>query len=189
MGLNHNLAVYSYDVQNSYARTLQDIQASIAQPPSGLVERFLDPLTPHDVDRAAERVLANACPSSTLVSVAKELGNQGGIETLVIALGANNVLDVVIGLKYKWATSEAEHVHGRVWSPSFFRSDWDGLVSELRGIDAQHVIVATVPHVTIVPLLAAVGAPRAACGPTLGTSITTRTSGCAIVFGPASTPA
>ena len=80
-GFNHNLAVYSYDVQNSYTRTLQEIQASIAQAPSGLLARLLNPLTPHDVDRAAQRVLANAGPDSTLVSVAEILGQQGRIES------------------------------------------------------------------------------------------------------------
>lgn len=152
-GLNHNLAVYSYDVQTACTRTLAEIEAAIAKPPGG----FFHPLTPNDVDRAARRVLVNADPSMSLLAAASALGGQGGIETLVVALGSNNVLDVVIGLDYQWSTDEATRSHGRIWSPTLFDTDWGALVKQVREVDADHVILATVPHVTIVPLCAAVG--------------------------------
>ena len=63
----------------------------------------------------------------------------------------------MIGLDYEWSTDEASRGHGRVWSPTLFESDWGALVERLREIEADHVILATVPHVTIVPLCAAVG--------------------------------
>jgi len=150
----HNLAVYSYDVQTSYTRTLAQIESAIAETPKGWLH---PPITPHDVDRAARRVLATAQDDWTLLDAAHALGEDGGIETLVVALGANNVLDVVIGLNYGWATNEADRNHGQVWSPTFFDADWKGLINRVRAINAKHVIVATVPHVTIVPLFAAVG--------------------------------
>ncbi|HXQ61289.1 MAG TPA: hypothetical protein VN796_03085 [Acidimicrobiales bacterium] len=153
-GPNHNLAIYSYDVQTPYTKTLAQIESSIAQKPTGWLH---PPITPHDVDRAARRVLAMAQDDWTLLDAARALGDDGGIETLVVALGANNVLDVVIGLKYEWATGDADRVHGRVWSPTFFANDWKGLIDEVRAVNAKHVIVATVPHVTVVPLAAAVG--------------------------------
>jgi hypothetical protein len=152
-GMSDNLAVYSYDVQTAYTRTLGEIKASIAQHVPGLFH----PLTPHDVDRAARRVLVNADDNDTLLDVARRHGEDGGIETLVVALGSNNVLDVVIGLKYLWATGEQDRVHGRIWSPTFFAADWKGLVERVRTIKADHVILATVPHVTVVPIFAGVG--------------------------------
>lgn len=155
--LMHNLAVYSYDVQAAYARRLEDIEVAIAHP--SLKDR-LKPTTANDVDRAARRVLANADSYMTLTDVAEAHSNQGGIETLVVALGSNNVLDVVVGLDYAWATKEEEREHGHAWSPDFFAADWAGLVSKLRKIsmgNVHHVILATVPHVTIVPILAATG--------------------------------
>ncbi len=152
-GLNHNLAVYSYDILTACTRTLAQIEGAIAQPPHG----FFHPMVPNDVDRAARRVLVNATPSMSLLDAAGALGHEGGIETLVVALGSNNVLDVVIGLDYQWSTDEANRAHGRVWSPTLFASDWATLVKEIRQVDADHVILATVPHVTIVPLCAAVG--------------------------------
>jgi hypothetical protein len=153
-GLNHNLAVYSYDVASAYNRKLADIESAIAHP--GLLPR-LSPTTANDVDRAARRVLANADSYMSLMDAAEAHGNHGGIDTLVVALGANNVLDVVVGLKYLWATGDATRQHGHAWSPSFFAADWEPLVGKLRQIKANRVLVATVPHVTVVPILAAKG--------------------------------
>jgi hypothetical protein len=152
-GLNHNLAVYSYDIQTAYTRTLQEMDAAISQPPHG----FFHPTVPNDVDRAARRVLVHADPPMSLLDAAQKLGDEGGIETLVVALGSNNVLDVVIGLDYQWSTSDADRAHGRIWSPTLFAADWAELVQRVRRIKTAHVVVATVPHVTIVPLCAAVG--------------------------------
>ncbi len=152
-GLNHNLAVYSYDLQTACTRTVEQIEATIAEPPHG----FFHPLVPNDVDRAARRVLAHAERSMSLLDAAIALGRQGGIETLVVALGSNNVLDVVIGLSYQWSFDEATRAHGRIWSPNLFATDWEQLMELVRQVDADHVILATVPHVTIVPLCAAAG--------------------------------
>jgi hypothetical protein len=68
------------------------------------------------------------------------------------------VLDIVVNLQYLWATSDADRVHGHIWSPTLFRQDWSALVERVGQIDARHVILATVPHVTVVPLFAASGA-------------------------------
>jgi len=39
-----------------------------------------------------------------------------------------------------------------VWQPAHFAAEWDALVLELKRIDARHVIIATVPQVTIAPI-------------------------------------
>src|SRR5205085_2116179 len=152
-GRNHNLGVYSFDVADSWRRTLALVEKAIV-PPS---HEWLRLKVPNDVDRAARRVLVHADPAMGTLDVAKAHGDDGGIETLVVALGANNVLDVVIGLNYSWAENEDDRGKKTIWSPTFFKSDWDELVTRLRKIKAQHVIVATVPHVTIVPLFSGVG--------------------------------
>jgi hypothetical protein len=152
-GLNHNLAVYSYDIADSWLRTKSLIDRSIV-PPS---HKWLRLKIPHDVDRAARRVLVHADADMAALDVAAAHGRDGGIETLVVALGANNVLDVVIGMDLIWGTGEKDRGKATVWSPGFFASDWAELVRRLRQIDARHVIVATVPHVTIVPLFSGVG--------------------------------
>lgn len=156
-GLMHNLAVYSYDVQAAYTRNLELIEAAIA---SHSLKDLLKPTVPNDVDRAARRVFANADSLMTLVDIAQAHSEQGGIETLVVALGSNNVLDVVVGLNYLWATDEASRKHGRAWSPDFFAADWAPLIDKITNLstnNVNHVILATVPHVTIAPILAATG--------------------------------
>jgi hypothetical protein len=153
-GLNHNLSVYSYDVKTSYTRTLSQINAAIAENPKGFLH---PPITPHDVDRAARRVLAGAQEDWTLLDAGRALGDDGGIDTLVVELGANNVLDVVINLNYLWATSDVDRSHGHVWSPGLFAADWKGLTHAIEAIRAKRVILATVPHVTVVPLFSKVG--------------------------------
>jgi hypothetical protein len=151
-GLNHNLAVYSYDINDACTRTLGEIDDSIVAPSFEWLRMQID----NDVDRAARRVLANASPAMTLLDAAAHHA-ETGIENLVVALGANNVLGVVIDLKYRWAQGEASRGSGSAWSPTFFDHDWQALVARLEAIDAQRVLVATVPHVTVVPLFKAVG--------------------------------
>jgi hypothetical protein len=152
-GLNHNLAVYSYDIHDACTRTLAEITAGIVRRASSWLRVKVN----DDVDRAARRVLANAAPDMTLFDAANDHAANGGIENLVVALGANNVLGVVIDLDYTWVTDEASRGRGSVWSPTFFAHDWQQLVTRLEAIPAQRVILATVPHVTVVPLFKAVG--------------------------------
>ena len=85
-----------------------------------------------------------------------------GVETLVVVLGANNALGSVLSLSPAWtpadyATLSPEQrlearVGCNVWRPSAFAADWDLLVQRLRGVEARHVIIATVPSVTIAPI-------------------------------------
>jgi hypothetical protein len=44
-----------------------------------------------------------------------------------------------------------------VWRPSHFAADWALLVDKIRRVHAQHVILATVPAVTIAPIARGVG--------------------------------
>jgi len=67
----------------------------------------------------------------------------------------------VVGLKPSW--SKSTPVNGgtpayrdlgaksgfNVWDPDHFAAEWAELVDELAAIRARHVIIATVPHVTI----------------------------------------
>jgi hypothetical protein len=81
---------------------------------------------------------------------------------LVVMLGANNALGSVVGLGPCWTSddylslSPAERLAVKgsfnVWRPDHFAADWALLVEQLRRVDAHHVIVATVPAVTIAPI-------------------------------------
>jgi hypothetical protein len=92
------------------------------------------------------------------VAAAKQLGADGGIETLVVMIGANNALRTVINLDATWTDDTGDHrdsqKKGRftVWQPKHFKEDLDILVSHLDEIQAENVILSTVPHVTIPPI-------------------------------------
>ncbi|HWT95058.1 MAG TPA: hypothetical protein VN238_18825, partial [Solirubrobacteraceae bacterium] len=84
-------------------------------------------------------------------------GAGDGIETLTVLLGANNALKTVIELKVEWsrdgefADLEAKDAF-TVWRPDHFRAELAELVAQLKEVRARHVILGTVPHVTIAPI-------------------------------------
>src|SRR3954462_9637210 len=71
-GLNHNLSVYSYDINDACTRTLADIERAIVAPSLEWLRLKVN----DDVDRTARRVLANGTGDLTLVGAAKVHGEQ-----------------------------------------------------------------------------------------------------------------
>jgi hypothetical protein len=157
-GLMHNLAVFGYTVLDAQRHRLSDIRLDTG-PPSW---NWLRPFTPHADARAALRVFHDAPDDASLVDLVRAHADGGGIETLVIALGANNVLTTVIHREVVWSPDDlpsddpSQRGESASWSactPLRFQREWDLLMAALGEVDARHVLVLTVPHVTIVPLL------------------------------------
>lgn len=157
----HNLAQFGYDVLDALERTETTER-------KGLVA--------HDVS-AFFPVLANAGQYSSihvldqvhdtdgeplsLIDGAKHLGEDGGIETLVIALGANNALGAVEHLDVRWSGPGYDTMDGKdnytVWRPRHFAATYARLVEQVKDVNAQRVVLCTVPHVTIAPIARGVG--------------------------------
>ncbi|HEX3643271.1 MAG TPA: hypothetical protein VHV10_18455, partial [Ktedonobacteraceae bacterium] len=97
----------------------------------------------------------------TPVQAAKAHGTDGGIETLIIFIGANNALRTVVDLQVKWSDvgydDPARKGVYNVWRPSHFKAELQQLQTQIREVNAQHVIWCTVPHVTIVPFARGIG--------------------------------
>ncbi len=102
--IKHNLGVYGWDLRDALSKTTDWCQKRI-KPPD---DSFFAPMVQNANERAALRVL----PQSPLQNVgtlgaAEQLSQQGGtadgIETLLVLLGANNVLDSVVRLKVVWS--------------------------------------------------------------------------------------
>ena len=82
-------------------------------------------------------------------------------------LGANNALGAVVHLDVCWSSADyldltvderfAAAASFTVFRPSHFAAEWAELVQAIRTIRARHVIVATVPAVTIPPVTRGVG--------------------------------
>ena len=160
--INHNLAIYGWDLRDALSRTSKICANAIKTPK----DDFLKQIVENANDRAALRVLpppsADAPNGMTPIDAARSLGGDGGIETLIVFLGANNALASVVSLKVAWSEAPDyadlnKKSRFTVWAPDHFLSELDQLVAEIGKIDAQHVIWATVPHVTIAPVARGVG--------------------------------
>ena len=151
---------------NPHSRTLAAALAEIvlwlAEPVSRGVFGSLFPRVSHDNERAALRVLkGDGKASYTQLSAAKALAEQGGIETLVVGLGANNALRSIVSLKVAWSGDDFDCLKTKdqytVWRPEHFRQELRELEARVADLKARHVIWWSVPHVTIAPLAHGVG--------------------------------
>lgn len=158
-GINHNLAIYGWDVRDALDRTSAYCTKAIKTPK----DDFFDQIVEDANDRAALRVLPPLTDDRGLSSVdaAEQLGKDGGIETLIVFLGANNALGAVLSLNVAWSQAGASGKDYQlldkkgaftVWDPEHFAVEVAALARRVAAIDAKHVIWATVPHVTIAPI-------------------------------------
>jgi hypothetical protein len=161
----HNLAIYGWDLRDTLSLTATRVRSRIGRArddvwlPRQMVE--------DNNDRAALFVLETARRGNrrlTPLGAARVLGEEGtdvsgagpGIETLVVVLGSNNALQAVTRLEVAWSGAGYDDFARKgaytVWRPEHFAAEWRLLVAELRRVRARHVIVATVPAVTIAPI-------------------------------------
>lgn len=158
----HNMAVYGWDLLDPQLLTAPIVEARIAQPAK---ESLFVPVVAHNQDRAAWPILRRARKGDefgTVLDAAAGMATEEGIETLVIVLGSNNALGSVVKLIPSWTPpgyetkTPAERLELKkdfnVWRPAAFKADWDELVTAVDAVGAQHVLVATVPSVTIAPI-------------------------------------
>jgi hypothetical protein len=167
----HNLGVYGADVLDVLLLDADRIAKRLETEPRD--DPFAQ-IVEKDNDRAW-RVVLESCRAAdrtarTVIEAARAIGDEGlegggagpGIETLVVMLGANNALGAVVHLEARWTPAGYldQTPHRRldskgaynVWQPAHFAEEWEMLVKAVRSIKARHVIVATVPQVTIAPI-------------------------------------
>ena len=87
------------------------------------------------------------------------LASDGGIENLIVNLGANNALGTVTALGDPLLSGDdilSDPVKNRekynLWRPEHFDHFYAELVAGLESLNADRVFVANVPHVTIAPI-------------------------------------
>jgi hypothetical protein len=157
----HNTAVYGWDMLDALLDDEARTEKLLADRPR---DDFLRQLVENHAARAAWPVLHRAAqgdPQRTVLDSVADLADEG-VETLVVVLGSNNALGSVLSLLPAWTPAGyaemplTERLDARVgcnlWRPSAFAADWADLVARLRTIKAQHIVVATVPSVTIAPI-------------------------------------
>jgi hypothetical protein len=161
-GIMHNLAVSGFDINDLMTCTAETEQAAMLSakaPLLHLLARNAGPLMARYVLESARD--PDTGQALTPVEAAKALGEDGGIETLIIYIGANNALRTVLDLDVKWSEDgyddPARKSTYNVWRPSHFKAELQKLQALIREVNAQHVIWSTVPHVTIAPIARGIG--------------------------------
>jgi hypothetical protein len=154
-GIMHNLAVAGFDINDLMtctADTEKRAAESAKAPPLHLLARNAWPLMGQYVLESAR----DHGRALTPVEAAHALGEDGGIETLIIFIGSNNALRTVAELQVRWSGNDysdpAQKGKYTVWRPSHFTAELQRLQRHIRSVKAQHVIWCTVPHVTIAPI-------------------------------------
>jgi hypothetical protein len=149
----HNLGIYGWDVRDALSFTAQLAATNSASPTK---DSLAGALPEHDNDLAAASVLAPFGPAATAIGAAAAHGADGGIDTLVVALGSNNALRSVVDKNPIWSADGFDQIGQKsaynVWRPTHFASEYAALVTTITAITANRVILATVPHVTIPPV-------------------------------------
>jgi hypothetical protein len=160
-GIQHDLGIYAWDLRDVLARTARSCAAEIKKPHDDLILQIVENANA----RAAVRVLP--LPDEVggrdmgMLEAAEALGENGGIETLIVLLGANNALPSVVELKVVWSKPGYDDLERKkaftVWDPEHFELELSRVAARVRKIRAAHVIWGTVPHVTIAPIARGVG--------------------------------
>lgn len=162
-GHYHNLAVSGYQVQDAFLLTAGRCREIAADGSDDWVSQVVD----NAMYRTALRVLnpgqLEAGDDATQISRARELAADGGIENLIVFLGANNALGTVTSLTVTPSTDaelldpDPRRRPATLYSPEHFRAVLDELVANVEGIGADRVFWGTVPPVTIAPVTNGVG--------------------------------
>ena len=157
-----NLGIYGWDVRDclSYTAGLAATRLASASPHDDL----FGAVPSNNSDLAARSVLAAYGPSAAQIHAAAWLGANGGIDTLVVAHGANNALRAVVDKVVNWSDVGYDTIDGKagynVWRPTHFTLEYGRLVDAVRAISARRVVLATVPHVTVAPIANGVNPQR-----------------------------
>src|SRR3954454_6407184 len=167
--INHNLGIYGWDLRDALSRNADNAHEGLRTPDG----HHIVPLV-RNADRiSAGRVLDSARTPGGLpltpLEAAAALSREGteddpdgdGIETLIVLLGANNALGTVIGLRVHWSGPGYDDLQAKaaynVWQPAHFAAEWARVAAALRTVRARHVLIGTVPHVTIAPVARGIG--------------------------------
>ena len=148
----HNIGIYGWDLRDALS---YDAGRAATAASAETADDFGNIKPDNDNAIAASTVLAPFGPSATQIGAARWFGDNGGIDTLVVALGSNNALGAVVSKKVRWSGADFGDLVSKkqytVWRPTHFATEFGVLADALRAVPARQVILATVPHVTIAP--------------------------------------
>jgi lysophospholipase L1-like esterase len=156
--VHHNLAVWGFDVEDADTLTEALCRRFIPHPTDDVLRQVPE----FSMYRTARRTLnpsfRPAGEDLTQIEAARRIAQQqGGIEKLLFALGANNALGTVTHLKIEWSEEAdlfrfAHERRATLWTPQHFERVYRRVAEKVAQIGADEVYVANVPYVTIPPV-------------------------------------
>lgn len=175
----HNVSVRGFDISNSWQVTPSVCKAEVNASGKGRDDRF--GLVNESFHRTGYKVLASGATESENLSQLgwlKKHHKIEGVENVVLWLGANNALGTVLNLKINQTSPDGSaFLNGpesvtykerlekkwNLWHPEDFRKEYQVMMDKVVDImqDNPHdidykVFIATIPLVTICPLIKAV---------------------------------
>lgn len=176
-GSYHNVSVRGFDVSNSWQLAPKDCLEKIAISDKNGDNTF--GIVNESLHRTAYKVLGSGATgnSYTQLDWLEHHHQQQGIENVILWLGANNALGTVLDLKIKQTSPDGTAFKNgpdsvsytdrlnkwNLWHPEDFRTEYKFMLDKVVNIMENNpnntdykVFIATIPLVTICPLIKAV---------------------------------
>jgi hypothetical protein len=172
----HNVSVRDFDVADAWLVTPSLCREKIAKTRQSLFEDGFLTGASAPIFRTALKVLdPNLDKNFSQLDWLEYHAAQEGVENLILWLGANNALRTVLTLKIVETPNTPDCRPGRLgydqrrarawnlWHPRDFEDEYGELMKRINAIMQNnrypdwHVFIATVPNVTIIPLIKGVG--------------------------------
>ena len=163
-GAYHNLAVWGFQVNDSYTITSEYCDRAIKRREGWIEDDFLG-LPSAPMYRTARRVLNPRFQTTrrkwTQVDNLRHIArDDGGVENLILYLGNNDCLGTVLDLELRDMESSNvtdDPIERRRWNlthPDVFKRDFEKLVERVTAVIQKdtNVFVGTMPHVVILPV-------------------------------------
>lgn len=155
--IHHNQAVWGMEVSDAVIVTEGYCSSALKKPSDDLIQQVPEQAMYRSIRRTLNPSLGGAGSHRTATDNLIELSRRGGIENVIVALGANNALGTVLSLKV--IDSKPEEIFfppdkrkGNLYLPEHFELAYERLVRELEQMQAENVFLVNVPHVTIPPI-------------------------------------
>jgi hypothetical protein len=163
-GTYHNLASWGMTVDDALFLDAGYCNAKVQEPTQ---DNLFQQVPENAFYRTALAVLnpsqAQSEMDRTAVGCAADLAADGGIENIIVALGANNALGTITSLKIAETEDNfLDHPHQtreqcNLWKPAHFKQVFEKLAARVESLQGERVFCSTVPHVVICPLARGVG--------------------------------
>lgn len=155
----HNLGILGFDLRDALSMTAAECDRRI--PGTRENDALINQIPEHAGLRIARSVLRPAGPGATVFDAAKAIADDGGLEVLVVMLGANNALQVASDLDLTWSGPGFDDLDQKrdytLWQPAHFASEYAQVAAAAEQVGAERTVLCTVPNVTIIPLARGVG--------------------------------